>query len=541
MSESKIHRFPWGTKDDAQVLIVHYGSKSTPLIAQLCREIGLMSQIVKAQDLPDYWHRRVIKPKFVILSGGDQSVYDPDALSMPTDIFAQMTTYSTVLGICYGAQLLAQLAGGKVEKAARAEFGLVKVKAKGFGPYRGGEAIMNHRDEITVLPPGWKIAGSTDRCLHALVGNGNVWGVQFHPEMDHTYAGNSILKHLAFTKARCARDYRFDPEEFVQQAGEWIEQVAPPGAVLCGLSGGVDSSVAFTIARASDIADRLRGIYVDTGFFREGETEEVRGYFGEECVTYMDASLDFYGVVEAIPYPDEGRDTDREYKYYEQVRKAIGGQFIKTFLSVAQNLGQAPGSLIQGTNYSDIIESDTGLKSHHNVGGLPDELGVSIIEPLAGLYKFEIRELASCLNLPREVVHRQPFPGPGLAIRTWGKLTRDDAQPLRRANRILEEVMREHYPDPEKRPCQYYVATAKLPSTGLVGDSRVIGYALWVRMVTARQRESYSTLGVFHPSWEFQEELTHRLVTEVTMPDGTPFVRVAYEITGKPPSTTEPH
>ena len=537
---NQIFRFPWGTREDPQVLIVHFGSKSTPLIAQICRQIGLKSRIVSAVDLTKVWRKLDPHPRLVILSGGDQSVNDAGALTIHPTTHHAITSESCVLGICYGAQLLAKLAGGEVRPAAVGEYAAVPVKSRVFGAYRGGMAVMNHRDEIAILPRGWETVASTDRCANALCGRGNVWAVQFHPEMDHTDNGEEILKFLAFTVAKCEPDYRFDPADFVSRACAWLRTLpVNPGSMLCGLSGGVDSAVAFTIAKRAGV--NVHGMYVDNGWCREGETDEVRGWFGTDNISYINARNEFYDAIEAIPRPAEGRDTEREYRYYDQVRKVMGAQFIRTFVDAARSLHLSPGALIQGTNHADIVESETGLKAHHNVGGLPDVLGIAIVEPLAGLYKFEIRELAAYLELPLEVVHRQPFPGPGLAIRGWGRLTRDMAPPSRRANRILEEVMRKHYPDPLKRPCQYYVAIARLPTTGLMGDERVVGYLAYLRMVTARRRESYATLGVFRATLAFYEELCDRLVSEVLMEDGTRIVGVVEALSGKPPLTTEPH
>jgi GMP synthase (glutamine-hydrolysing) len=546
-----IHRFPWGTGNDVQVWIIHFGSKSTPLIAQLCREIGLRSRVIPWQDLAEAWRKRSEDPRFLILSGGDQSVYDKDAPTLDHGLFRELAERCALLGICYGAQLLVTLAGGEVRRAQKAEFGDVRVMCDGFGAYRGGAAIMNHRDEITRLPYHWRAVASTERCANALVGANTVWAVQFHPEMDHTENGEAILRNVAFSVAGCRVDYGFIPHQFIAEARTWLRNGFSEARLFCGLSGGVDSSVAFSLARKAQQQRGVRGLYVDTGWMRENELEEIRDIFGNEDVTYVNAAERFHERIEAVPYPVTGSVPEREGAYYEAVRKAIGSCFIDVFAAEAEPLlrvdrengtGTNEGLLLlQGTNASDIIESETGLKAHHNVGGLPDVLKADIIEPLAGLYKFEIRELASALELPREIVQRQPFPGPGLAIRAWGKLSREYAPPLRAANRILEEVMREYYADPRARPCQYYAALAPIPSTGLMGDARVIGYAWWVRMVTARRRESYSTLGVFEPSVAFLRELAHRLTTETSMPDGTPFVRVSYEITGKPPSTTEPH
>ncbi len=534
-----IHRFPWGFGEDAQVWIVQFGSKSTPLIAQLCREVTLRSRIVSWQAFPEAWRTKSATPRLVILSGGDQSVTDADAPSLPKELYLQLVRETVVLGICYGAQLLAHFGGGAVRRAEKPEFGTVNVTSKPFGNYSGGQAVMNHRDEIVTLPKFWERIASTERCANALCGDRNVWAVQFHPEMDHTENGEAILNHLAFDIARCQSDYDFDPNEYVARCGQWLTEVAPRGDVLCGLSGGVDSAVAMTIAR-QPLRRRLRGIFIDTGWMREGELEEVRSVFGDKGVAYERAGEAFYDAVEAVPYPEGGTASENEYRYYDAVRKTIGQKFIDQFLATAKRLSLRPSALIQGTNAADIVESETGLKAHHNVGGLPARLGVDIVEPLAGLFKFEIRKLARALGLPESIAARQPFPGPGLAVRSWGKLTRQDAPPLARANRILEEVICRHC-HPALRPSQYYVALAKFPSTGIMGDARVIGYSWVVRMVTSRQRESYSTLGVFRPSPECLDELAHRLTTEVTMPDGTPFVRVFYEITGKPPSTTEPH
>lgn len=531
---SQVYRFPWATREDAQVWIVHFGSKSTPLIAQLCRELGLQSRTLLAPDLPDQYQKASTKPKLVILSGGEQSVYAQDALSMPQELFRQLERESHVFGICYGAQLAALLAGGRVAAAALPEYGQVHVESW-MNHYQGGTAVMNHGDEITELPEGWKVLASTERCRNAIVGTDRVVAVQFHPEMDHTVGGEALLAEVAL-RAGCERDYTFDPAEFVQQARTWLAGVLPGKPLLCGLSGGVDSAVAFTIAQG-----RAHGIFVDNGFMRAGEMEEVRAWFGDEHVTYEDASDRFYRLVEGIPYGSNLHPTLAEHMYYEMVRKVVGSTFIDVFVETARRLGISIEGLMQGTNAGDIIESLTGLKAHHNVTGLPDRLHVSIIEPLAGLFKFEIRKLALYLGLRPEVVNRQPFPGPGLSIRAWGPLRRDMVKPMQQANRILDELVVKHYPRFEDRPCQYYVALLPAPNTGLMGDGRVSGYIWWVRMVTAGARESYSTVGVFRMSEAFQDELAHRLTSEVRMEDGTRFSRVGYEITGKPPSTTEPH
>jgi GMP synthase (glutamine-hydrolysing) len=535
---TRIRRFPWGTADDAQVLIVHFGSKSTPMIAQQLRQIGLRSRVIDAQDIPvvtaSPYH-----PKLVIFSGGDDSVSNDNAPTIADRDLALFMQHSVVLGICYGAQLLAVKLGGKVATAAIPEFGEVQVQVTApFGTYTGGTVVMNHNDEIVTLPPGWHVFASTAHCQHALVGTGSVYAVLFHPEVDHSEHGDALLAHVAFTLAGCVPDYTYDLAAYVDQCVAWLRHVVPTGDVELGLSGGVDSAVAFALAQRA-YGTRLHATFVDTGFMREGELEEVRNWFGTVGVAYHKAADVFLEHIEALPYTGPG--PVGEAHYYDQVRRTVGQCFIDTFVRHARQQGRAPVALVQGTNYADIIESLTNLKAHHNVGGLPARLDVTVVEPLAGLFKFEIRQLAAYLGLPEEIVYRQPSPGPGLAIRMWGPVTRMKTNALRRATRILEELIRQHYPDPRRRPSQYYLALAPLPSCGLMGDDRVYGYAWVIRGVTTRDRESYVTVGAFEFSHAFLQDAARRLTNEVTMEDGTRFVRVFVEVTGKPPSTTEPH
>jgi GMP synthase (glutamine-hydrolysing) len=399
-------------------------------------------------------------------------------------------------------------------------------------------AVMNHNDEIATLPPGWQVVGSTTHCQYALVGNGRVYAVMFHPEMDHTEHGDALLAHVAYDLAGCTPDYTYNLGTYVDRCVSWLRQVVPAGDVELGLSGGVDSAVAFKLAQQA-YGSRLHATFVDTGFMRAGELQEVRGWFGSEGVAYLDAGDVFIEHIEAIPYT--GPEPQGEARYYDQVRRVIGACFIDVFVRHAQQQHRTPVALVQGTNYADIIESLTNLKAHHNVGGLPAKLDVVVVEPLAGLFKFEIRQLAAYLGLPQEIVYRQPSPGPGLAIRMWGPVTRSKTRALRQATGILEELIRTHYPDPHQRPSQYYVALAPLASCGLMGDDRVYGYAWVIRGVVTRERESYVTVGAFAFSQAFLQEAALRLTNEIVMDDETRFVRVFLEITGKPPSTTEPH
>ena len=536
--ENRIQRFAWGTRDDAQVLIVHFGSKSTPMIAQQLRQIGVRSRVIHAAEVP-----RVVAAgrgaRLTILSGGDDRIGNPGAPTLADADLAALRQNGVVLGICYGAQLLASKMGGSVTPAAVPEFGEVQVDMRApFGDYTGGTVVMNHSDEIAALPTGWKVFGSTAHCRHALVGGDGVYAAVFHPEVDHTENGDAFMAHLALSLAGCERDYTYDLATYVDTCTEWLRQAAPHGDVELGLSGGVDSAVAFKLAQRA-YGTRLRATCVDTGFLREGELSEVRQVFGDKGISYLEAADDFLPQVESLPYT--GPDPRGEADYYDQVRRIIGARFIDTFVGHARAQGRRPVALVQGTNYADIIESITNLKAHHNVGGLPAQLDVQVVEPIAGLFKFEIRQLAAYLGLPKEVVFRQPSPGPGLAIRMWGPVTRAKVDALRRGTRIFEELVRRHYPEPRQRPAQYYLALAPLASCGLMGDDRVYGYAWVIRGVSTHDRESYVTVSAFDFSAAFLQEAAQRLTNEITMCDGTRFVRVFVEVTGKPPSTTEPH
>src|SRR5499426_537729 len=284
-----IQRFPWGTADDAQVLIVHFGSKSTPMIAQLLRQIGLRSRVIDAADVPAVTASGY-RPQLVILSGGDDSVANDNAPTIADRDLALFMQHGVVLGICYGAQLLAVKLGGKVATAAIPEFGEVQVQVtEPFGAYAGGTVVMNHNDEIVTLPAGWHVFASTAHCQHALVGTGSVYAVLFHPEVDHSEHGDALLAHVAFTLAGCVPDYTYDLAAYVDQCVAWLRHVVPTGDVELGLSGGVDSAVAFRLAQRA-YGSRLHATFVDTGFMRADETQEVRSWFGTDGVSYLDAS-----------------------------------------------------------------------------------------------------------------------------------------------------------------------------------------------------------------------------------------------------------
>jgi GMP synthase (glutamine-hydrolysing) len=531
-----IYRFSWGIRDDAQVWVVHLGSKSTPLIAQQYREVGVQSRILGIEEFRDEVKAQGCSARMVTLSGSPSGVYEEGAPYISRDLIDQLISQKVViLGICYGAQLLAHLYKGKVLKGNKVEYGPTPLTlSRGdFGEYQGGTVVMNHGDEVVTLPPGWKHFGSTASCPNALFGKERIICTQWHPEMGDTVDGDKFLAHLVYTLAGCEKDYTFDPRRFEDEAGEFMRQNAKGRKLLVGLSGGVDSSSAFMLAKHAVGEDGVVAVVVNNGYMREGEFEWLQKIFPNPNVRFVDASEKFYKAVAEIPWT-WGNDP----WYYDQIRLVIGTTFISVFEETVRDLGEFV--LVQGTNYSDIIETITGLKRHHNVGGLPEDMAFDVLEPLAGLYKHEIRKIAEHLGLPQEIVWRQPFPGPGNAIRAWGKMTPEVARVLARANRILEEVVWKHYPSPQTRPHQYYVSFVPLKTRGFMGDKGCDGFMFGVRAVISG-RETYATVRPFWFSPEVFAEIEWRLTTEVQMPDGTPLVRVLYDFTHKPPATTEPH
>lgn len=542
------YRFEWGVSAD-QVWIVDCRSKSTNLIAQLFREIGLCSQIFP----PEEFNARVRvnpakQPRVVVISGSGSGVYEKDAPYIRRELVEAWRAKGTVfMGICYGAQLLAHLFGGRVEKASGIESGKVNLRLnRVFGAYHGGYVVMNHGDSVVALPPGWKNCGSTERCRYALFadtdsvsGHPGIICMQFHPEMGDTEYADTLLEYIALILARCRRDYRLDPQRFISSAMDFVQETSGDRGVVVGLSGGVDSSTLWEIIRRAKNGKRALAVYVNTGFTVEGEMEWIQETFADKNpgqVLCVDAADEFYDAVETIPYVEGGEDD-----YFDAVRMVVGHTFVKVFereaAKATATLGENP-LLGQGTNAADI--HDARLKRHHNVGGLPDRMNLDVLEVLAGLYKKGIRIIAEALGLPPEVVWRQPSPGPGNSIRTWGRVTRQKARALARGNRILHEIIAARYPNYRDRPQQYYVALAPLPTCGFMGDNRRYGYLWYLRAVTSG-RETYASNIPFVFSPNVFAEISDRLTSEVVMEDGTPFVGVMYAITGKPPLPTEPH
>ena len=530
------HRFYSGTREYAQVVILECGSKSTPLIAGVCRDAGVCTRTMAPADFEHYAAASI--PKAVFVSGGPDSVYDFAALQIPYGLLMYLNHNhgTAIFGICYGAQALAHAAGGKVKKASFAEVGTHMLKMKHvIGGYLGGPVVMNHSDEIASLPFGWERWGSTERSAYALFGTDNILCTLFHPEMGDTQDGEKLIAHFLYSLARCRQDHTTGPEAFVADAIPFISDAAPEGGMVVGVSGGVDSAVTLELCRQVLGRERVYGIHVDNGFLCEGETEEVRRLLGEDGMIYEDAARLFWRTCERINWRNR-----HEKDYFSELRQKVGERFISVFEKRARRIGGIR-YLGQGTNFSDIQETNTGLVRHHNVGGLPEEMQLEVVEPLAGLHKFEIREVAEYLGLGQEIVWRQPSPGPANSLRMWPPVTRAKASPVARANRILEEEVRRYYPDPRDRPSQYYAALISGRMAGIVGDKEVYGYAILVRAVKRNPRESYASAEPFSFPDDLWRTIDTRIRAEVVLQDGMPIVAVCWHGTGKPPARIECH
>lgn len=531
------HRLYWGTRHDAQVAILECGSKSTPLIAGVCRGLNACTCTMS----PAEFELRAgdgYLPKAVFISGGPDSVYDPKAIRIPYDLLMALNRNHGVriFGVCYGAQALVAGAGGVVTKSDRSEIGAVNLTVSaGHGRYEGGPVIMNHTDAIAALPPGWENWGATERSPHAYFGSKDqgIVCMLFHPEVGDTRDGEKLIAHLLYSLARCDQDHVAGPEAFVADAIPFIRDAASEGGVAVGVSGGVDSAVVLELCVQALGRERVHGIHVDNGFLREGEVEEIKSLFDGYGIAYIDAAEEFWRTVERIRWRNR-----TEQEYFRELRRAVGEKFIAVFEKRARRIGGVR-YLGQGTNFSDIQETATGLVDHHNVGGLPERMELEVIEPLAGLHKFEIREVAEYLGLHQKIAWRQPSPGPANSLHMWHPVTRAKAGPIGRANRILEEEVQRYYPDPHYRPSQYYVALLPGRMAGLVGDQGVYGYAMYIRAVKRNPRESYASAEVFYLPEDLWCAIDARIRAEVALPDG-PVIAVLWHGTGKPPARIEP-
>ncbi|RMG25590.1 MAG: glutamine-hydrolyzing GMP synthase [Armatimonadetes bacterium] len=507
------------TKRHEPLLVVDFGGQYTQLIARKARELNVFAKIVpwNSPELEREWD----EAKAVVLSGGPRSVTEPDSPSIPEDLLA---SGKPVLGICYGLQLIAKLTGGRVVPGKTREYGeqtVGRVSASSLLPERF-VAWMSHGDAVEEVPSGFEVTGASEACPVAAIEDPSrrLFGVQFHPEVSHTEGGKEILRRFLYDVAGFQGDWT--STNFIEETVEAIrDQVGPQGKVLCAVSGGVDSSVcAALIAQA--IGDRLRCVFVDHGLLRYREAEEVCQMFRKHIPAefiMIDASEQFLNALKGITDPEEKR-------------KTIGAEFIRVFEAHADEL-QGCDFLAQGTLYPDVIESGSPtaatIKSHHNVGGLPDWMRMELVEPLRWLFKDEVRQVGLELGLPREMILRQPFPGPGLAVRILGEVTRERVEIVQQADWIFREELRKA--GLEEGIWQSYAALLNVRSVGVMGDERTYEHPIVLRAVVS---EDAMTARAAEIPFEVLQRVARRIVNEVRGVN-----RVLYDLTSKPPATIE--
>ena len=461
-----------------------------------------------------------------MLSGGPESVSLPESPDLDPAILASGVP---VLGICYGMQLIAQRLGGTLAKLERAEYGPATLRVEAKSPLFAGvpersRVWMSHGDSVVKLPPGFAALASTERCAVAAIGNDErrTYGVQFHPEVAHTECGTALLENFLTRVARVPRDWAM--ESFVEVATAEIAQRAGRDKAICALSGGVDSAVAATlVARA--IGEQLTCVFVDHGLLRKNEAREVVDAFRDVLhldVRLVDARERFLSALAGVEDP-------------ERKRIAIGHEFIRVFEEAASAVAGAK-FLVQGTLYPDVIESKTPqskaghkIKSHHNVGGLPEQMQLELLEPLRALFKDEVRALGRVLGLPDAIVRRQPFPGPGLAVRIIGDVTPERLDIVREADAIVREEIDGAALSPH--PWQYFAVLTPVRSVGVMGDGRTYANLVAVRAITSEDGMTADWARLPAP---LLERISTRIVNEVRGVN-----RVAYDITSKPPATVE--
>ena len=508
-----------------KIIILDFGSQTTQLIARRIREQKVYSEI-HPFSLP-LERLRAMKPSGVILSGGPCSVYDQDAPHSDPGVFALGVP---VLGICYGAQLMLQQFGGAVEKAEKREFGKAEVRVAeegglfaGLGGEGGKHQVwMSHGDRVERIPEAFVATATSDNSPYAALRHRQLplVAVQFHPEVAHTLIGTDVLRNFVFGICGCRPEWTM--HSFIEQNVAEIRNRVGNGKVICALSGGVDSSVTAAIIHKA-IGDQLTCIHVNNGLMRSGESDAIIKFFKETShlsLIDVDATDFFLAELDGV--------TDPEVK-----RKRIGLGFIKIFEEEARRIGEVK-YLAQGTLYPDVIESvsfrgEAPIKSHHNVGGLPEVMKLELIEPLRELFKDEVRELGLELGLPEEAIYRQPFPGPGLGIRIMGEVTRERLRILRQADVIvLEEMRRAGW---YRKVWQSFAVLLPIQTVGVMGDGRTYEHVIALRCVDSRDA---MTADWTRLPYEILGEISSRIINEVRGVN-----RVVYDISSKPPATIE--
>lgn len=506
------------------ILVLDFGGQYNQLIARRVRECNVYCEVhpytMKIEEI------KAMEPKGIILTGGPNSVYDMASPHGDPELFRLGIP---VLGICYGAQLMAWTLGGKVATAPVSEYGKTEVTVsdkEGLLKNVSDKTIawMSHTDYIEAMPEGFKATAHTPVCPVAAMENSSkkLYAFQFHPEVTHSQEGMKMLAAFVYGPCGCKGQWKMD--SFVEASIEDIRRKVGRGKVLCALSGGVDSSVA-AVLMSKAVGKQLTCVFVDHGLLRKNEGDEVEAIFGPEGnydlnFIRVNAQQRFYDKLAGVTEP-------------EAKRKIIGEEFIRVFEGEAKKIG-AVDYLVQGTIYPDVIESGLGksavIKSHHNVGGLPDHVDFKeIIEPLRMLFKDEVRKAGLQLGLPEHLVYRQPFPGPGLGVRIIGEVTEEKVKIVQEADAIYREEIAKAGLDREIN--QYFAALTNMRSVGVMGDFRTYDYAVALRAVTT---SDFMTAESAKLPWELIEKVTSRIVNEVDHVN-----RVLYDCTGKPPGTIE--